>query len=81
MTGKKNKVKIHKVDHTQFGGIIFISDFNTDYRGKDNLNGSTIAKRIAYDQKFDKQCKADTLDNQKCWREQKNVKRNNETNM
>lgn len=32
-----------------FGGIIYPSDFNTDYRGKDNTNGSNIASRIISD--------------------------------
>ncbi len=36
-------------EHIHFGGIIYPSDFNTDYRGKDNANGSTIASRIESD--------------------------------
>lgn len=36
-------------EHIHFGGIIYPSDFNTDYRGKDNTNGSTIAARIESD--------------------------------
>lgn len=47
----------YKADHTTFGGIICPSDFNTDYRGKDNTNGSHIAHRIANDSKFDNQCR------------------------
>lgn len=35
--------------HRNFGGIIYQSDFNTDYRGKDNTNGSIIAARIESD--------------------------------
>lgn len=35
--------------HKNFGGVIYQSDFNTDYRGKDNANGSTIAARIESD--------------------------------
>lgn len=59
MTEKFNTVKLYGVDpnHTQFGGYIYASDFNTDYRGKDNINSSTIASRIAQDQKFDEQCR------------------------
>ena len=46
------------MDHTQFGGYVYASDFNTDYRGKSSIhNGSIIASRIARDQKFDEQCK------------------------
>lgn len=62
MTGKfnKNKYGIYEADHTRFGGLIYPSDFNTDYRGKDNTNGSQIAKRIASDYQFDKQFKKNT---------------------
>ena len=54
MTEKFNTVKLYGVDpeHTQFGGYVYASDFNTDYRGKDNIYGSTIANRIAHDQKM-----------------------------
>ena len=47
----------YKTNHTRFGGRIYESDFETDYRGKDNLNGSEIAKRIASDMRFDEQCR------------------------
>ena len=62
MTEKFNTVKTIKLygvdpNHTQFGGFIYNSDFNTDYRGKVNTNGSTIASRIASDQRFDEQCR------------------------
>ena len=40
-------------NHNTFGGLIFASDFNTDYRGKDSQNGSSIASRILSDWKFD----------------------------
>lgn len=40
--------------HIHFGGIIYHSDFNTDYRGKDNLNGSIIASRIESDFNWEK---------------------------
>ena len=36
-------------EHIHVGGKIYQSDFNTDYRGKDNTYGSTIASRIAAD--------------------------------
>lgn len=35
--------------HRNSGGVIYESDFNTDYRGKDNTNGSIIAARIESD--------------------------------
>ena len=47
----------HKINHSIYGGRIYASDFNTDFRGKDNTNGSTIANRIVQDQKYDEQCK------------------------
>ncbi|MDE7016026.1 MAG: hypothetical protein K2P65_00425 [Lachnospiraceae bacterium] len=43
--------------HTTFGGKIYLSDFNTDYRGKPKAGGSAIASRIAQDAKFDEQCR------------------------
>lgn len=55
MREKFNTSKTYKVDHFTFGGLIYPSDFNTDYRGKDNTNGSPIANRIACDKKLDQQ--------------------------
>lgn len=51
MTHKTNRYGIYEVDHTKFGGLIYPSDFNTDYRGKDNTYGSQIAERIESDAK------------------------------
>ena len=65
MTEKFNTTKTYKTNCTQFGGIIYLSDFNTDYRGKDNTNGSAIANRIAQDKKFDEQCRKNILSNSK----------------
>ena len=48
MTGNYNSQRFDK-EHRHFGGLIYQSDFNTDYRGKDNTNGSTIASRIESD--------------------------------
>ena len=45
-----------KPDHSIFGGLIFYSDFNTDYRG-DIKDESNIAKRIMDDWKFDERCR------------------------
>lgn len=47
----------YNVDHSTFGGIIYQSDFETDYRGKDNNNGSSIAQRIISDFLFDERCR------------------------
>ncbi len=44
-------------EHIHFGGIIYYSDFNTDYRGNDNTNGSTIASRIESDFRREKKMK------------------------
>lgn len=49
MTEKFNSTEIFDKEHLHIGGKIYQSDFNTDYRGKDNINGSTIASRIASD--------------------------------
>lgn len=51
-----NKTTNYKTDHHTFGGLIYHSDFNTDYKRKSNNNGSMIAQRIISDKKFDKQC-------------------------
>lgn len=73
MTENFNKTGFYKVDHTKFGGIIYLSDFNTDYKGKNNTNGSAIAKRIANDERFDAQCNKNILNN-KNYGGNKNVK-------
>lgn len=54
MTGNYNSQRFDK-EHRRFGGIIYQSDFNTDYRGKgkDNTYGSTIASRIESDFKWE----------------------------
>ncbi len=44
-------------EHIHFGGVIYSSDFNTDYRGNDNTNGSTIASRIESDFRREKKMK------------------------
>ena len=56
MTQSINKYGFYAVDRTKFGGIIYPSDYNTDYRGKDNTQGSQIAKRITSDKNFDYRC-------------------------
>lgn len=48
----------YKKTPTEFGGIIYPSDFNTEFRGRSNPEGSSIAKRIVNDRKFDRQCRA-----------------------
>lgn len=51
MTETTNRYGIYEVDHTKFGGLIFPSDFNTDNRRKNNINGSQIASRIEADRR------------------------------
>lgn len=48
-------------DATKFGGVIYASDFETDFRGKDELHGSPIAQRIMRDWRFDEQCRKNYL--------------------
>lgn len=50
-----------KADHTKFGGYIYPSDFNTDYRKKGYAASSAIAARIIQDRNFDEQCRKNTL--------------------
>lgn len=57
MTGTTNRYGIYEVDHSTFGGFIYPSDYNTDNRGKNNTNGSSVAHRIISDRKFDEQCR------------------------
>lgn len=46
------------VDRRTFGGIICASDFNTNCRSGSNACGSGIARRIARDLAFDRECMA-----------------------
>lgn len=41
-------------EHIHFGGTIYASDFNTNYRGKDSTHGSSIAARIERDFAWEK---------------------------
>lgn len=53
--GTKNyRTETFDKEHIHVGGKIYQSDFNTDYRGKDNTNGSTIASRIVTDFQWEK---------------------------
>lgn len=65
MTERIYNIKNYETDHTTFGGLIYSSDFNTDYRGKNNTKGSPIANRIASDRQFDKQCKKNREENER----------------
>lgn len=50
-----------------FGGILYPSDFNTEYRGKINTGGSTTARRILSDHRFDKSCREMKENRRKAW--------------
>lgn len=54
MTERIIKTETFDKEHRHLGGKIYQSDFNTDYRGKDNTNGSTIASRIVADFQWEK---------------------------
>lgn len=56
MTETFKRTTNYKTEHCTFGGIIYHSDFNTDYRRKNNNNGSIIAQRIISDKRFDEEC-------------------------
>lgn len=71
MTKKYGTIN-YKTDYTKFGGIIYPSDYSTDYRGKNNTNGSPIAARIMKDKNFDIQC-GKILKKDKKEKENKNV--------
>lgn len=55
MTNKNYFTETYDKEHIHFGGKIYASDFNTDYRGKSNTNGSSIASRIASDMRKEKE--------------------------
>ena len=46
---------INYTDNTRYGGEIQYYDFETEYRN--DHKESPIAKQIAYDMKFDEQCR------------------------
>ena len=72
MTETFYKTGNYNTDPTRFGGLIYYSDFNTDFRGKDNMNGSEIARRIISDWVFDMECKCNIENNKS--RNKKEVK-------
>ena len=46
-----HKTAIFDKEHRYFGGIIYPSDFNTDYREENSKKSSSIAARIEKDLK------------------------------
>lgn len=69
MTENFYRTGTYKSSHSTFGGRIYLSDFETDYRGKNNYE-SPIAQRIASDHKFDDRCRRNIDDrkNNRIWR-------------
>lgn len=57
MTETINRYQNYEVDHSTFGGLIYVSDFNTEYTGIKNQKRSRVAERIISDFAFDRQCK------------------------
>lgn len=57
MTETINRYQDYEVVHSTFGGLIYVSDFNTEYTGIKNQKRSRVAERIISDFTFDKQCK------------------------
>lgn len=57
MTENNKNIYNYGVDHTRFGGLIYLSDFNTNYCKRKGNVGSEIASRILSDKMFDEQCK------------------------
>lgn len=55
----KTPILSREETHKTFGGLIYESDFETDYGGK-NYKRSQVASRIVTDRNFDKQCKTNT---------------------
>lgn len=51
MTDTFNRLNVRKEDHSTFGGIIYPSDFDTNY------SSGIIAQRIISDKNFDEQCR------------------------
>lgn len=72
MTKTQNQTGSGNIDHSTFGGIIYASDFNTDYRKRHPIYGSSIANRIVQDQKFDEQCRRNLLNRQEALGEMHN---------
>ena len=65
-------INIH-TNHSSFGGIIYPSDFETEYYSE---NGRNIASRIASDWNFEKQCLKNEIARERKRKENKNAETN-----
>lgn len=70
MTDTFNRLDVRKEDHSTFGGIIYPSDFDTNY------SSGTIAQRIVSDKNFDEQCRRNIISRNKYMEELKNEESN-----
>ncbi len=61
MTDNKTKINDHIVHNDRWGGYIYNYDFETEYRGKNESNGSPIAQRIVSSMKFDEMCRKNSI--------------------
>ena len=60
-------------NHSSFGGVIYPSDFETEYYSE---NGRNIASRIASDWNFEKQCLKNEIARERKRKENKNAETN-----
>ena len=51
----KNSIYIYGSDSRNFSGLIYASDYNTEFK-KESNNGSVVANKIISDFKFDSDC-------------------------
>ena len=51
----KNSIYIYGSDSRNFSGLIYTSDYNTEFK-KESNNGSVVANKIISDFKFDSDC-------------------------
>ena len=65
-------INIH-TNHSSFGGIIYPSDFETEYYSE---NGRNIASRIASDWIFDEECRKNEIARERKRKENKNAETN-----
>lgn len=55
------KITDHIVNDNRWGGYIYNCDFETDYRGRDEIHGSPIAQKIESNFKFDEECRKNSI--------------------
>ena len=65
-------INIH-TNHSSFGGIIYPSDFETEYYSE---NGRNIASRIASDWIFDEECRKNEIARERKRKEKNNAETN-----